>query len=179
MIRSHDHKAQPSEIRSSQKIIQGLQEMETARRPFGKPPMLIFNICCLFFRVIARLSATAKKGAFRGAFFSICHFAGVGHLAPAATVSSGDFLPKSTHTHTDVRHPRLLHQLLIVGALFSNCASLQISLLRAVAECTRVFCKLILLAPGSIFTSGVSEAPASKLALSAFQAIVGTSQALV
>ena len=127
MIIKHNHQKyeQP-------KNYQGLREMETARmrwRPFGKPPMLIFNICCLFFRVIARLSATAKKGAFRGAFFSICQFAGVGHLAPAATVSSGDFLPKSTHTHTDVRHPRLLHQLLIVSALFSNCASLQISLL--------------------------------------------------
>ena len=45
-----------------------------------------------------------KKGAFRGAFFSICQFAGVGHLAAGATVSSGNFLLRSTHTLTSGIH---------------------------------------------------------------------------
>ena len=56
---------------------------------------------------------------------SVC--GGRSHLAPAATVSSGDFLPNSTlQTLTSgIRACSSSLQLLIVGALFSNCASLQ------------------------------------------------------
>ena len=133
-------------------------------------------VCCTGSLLVCR--PRPKKALFEGHFSAYVSLRGLVTLRQQPQFQVATFC-RNRRTHTDVRHPRLLHQLLIVGALFSNCASLQISLLRAVAECARVFCKLIFLAPGSIFTSGVSEAPASILAFSGFQAIVGASQAVV
>ena len=94
------------------------------QRPFGKPP--IFNICCLVFRVTVHLSATAEKSAFLVAFFSIC-VSLRGSVSPCASSHSFKWrlFAELDAADSDVRHSRLLLQLLIVGALFSNCASLQ------------------------------------------------------
>ena len=120
---------------SSQQIIQGLRDMESAiaqgcagdHLANHQCPSSTSVLCCSGSSFVCR--PRPKKALFEEHFSACVSLRGVGHLAPAATVSSGDFLPKLTHTHTDVRHSRLLPQLLIVGALFSNCASLQISFL--------------------------------------------------
>ena len=144
------------------------------QRPFGKPP--IFNICCLVFRVTVHLSATAEKGAFQVAFFSICQFAGLG-----LTLRQQPQFQVATFCRT--RRCRLWRPAFAPAppAPYSRRTLLELRQFAkpsgAVAECARVFCKSIFLAR-SLFTSGAREAAAWKLALSAFTTIVGASQAL-